>query len=282
MFLSQNAKPFLTSLKQHFASIPLENFGRMNTRLQAEKVQAQVEDALTRGAKVLAERKIEGSNPFALGPRILVDVPNDCLLMREETFGPVLPVIFYQDLSEVLRELNASPFGLTTSLWSSDYERAERLANSIDSSVVTINDHMNTPGFPEAPWLGRKSSGLGFTKSAMALRNFSKMKYVYHDRGWIAYKFWQYSVFRRKTPLDPSIPGFAIRRSHHRQGCFHRKSPAAAALQPLGENRKNLTQRGCPKGTLPSIHMWHLQPGRIVVLQGRTIGKCRVVVQCPQ
>ena len=95
-------------------------------------------------------------------------------------------------LERVIEEINASPYGLTTSVWTRDRRGGERVAARIDSGVVTINEHMITPGMPEAPWLGRKQSGVGFTLSRHSLRSFSKMKYVYHDHGVVRFKFWRY------------------------------------------------------------------------------------------
>jgi acyl-CoA reductase-like NAD-dependent aldehyde dehydrogenase len=173
--------------------LPEGSVGTMNAAFQKDRVQAQLDEAYAQGAQMIAESpQGDTEHPFRLNPVLLVDVSKNCELYREETFGPVLPVFGYSDLEEVIEEVNGSPYGLTTSIWTKDRSRGEQLARRIDSGAVTINEHMITPGMPEAPWGGRKLSGLGSSMSHLALHGFSKVKYVFHDRGLVKYKFWRY------------------------------------------------------------------------------------------
>lgn len=203
VYIPQSRKEeFLQEFKSYLESLPPETFGSMNTTLQKEIVIKQVQEAISLGAKVHATKDLcsqDPGNPFKINPMIMTNVSEKANLLNEETFGPILPIIFYQDLENVITTINESPYGLTTSIWSQNTQKATKLAEKIDSGVVTINDHMITPGIPESPWLGHKKSGLGFSHSYFSLKSFSKMKYIYHDRGAIAYKFWQYPFSQEKT-----------------------------------------------------------------------------------
>jgi len=191
---------FEQRISDYVSSLGAENFGTMNTLNQKAIVESQLREALEKGAKVIAETKeLDPENPYRLQGKVLVDVPKDSRLFLDETFGPLLPIYYYKNVEEVISELNSSQYGLTCSLWTTQLKKAEELAERIDVGVVTINDHLITPGFPEAPWLGHKESGLGFSASYHSLYGLSKMKYVYHDRGQLKYKFWQYPYTRSKA-----------------------------------------------------------------------------------
>jgi len=180
-------------------TLPVGSLGTMNTVFQKEKVVSQVEEALSGGATIVAQAPMRPTeNAFALPAVVLEGVPPDSALQQEETFGPVVVIQPYGDVEDVIREINDGPYGLTASIWTTNHARARELASRIDTGVVTINDHLITPGFPEAPWVGRKASGLGFSMSTMSLVGFSRMRYVYDDRGLVKYKFWRYPYDKAK------------------------------------------------------------------------------------
>lgn len=145
----------------------------VTTAAQDALVRAHLEDAARRGAT------LHGAYPGAV---ILEHVPEDALVVTEETFGPVLPVFPVSSAEEGLRKANASRFGLTTSLWTRDIARAEVLAAAADSGVVTINNHACSAAMPFAPWSGRKLSGHGVTSSHLAIGELTRPKFVLVDR----------------------------------------------------------------------------------------------------
>jgi acyl-CoA reductase-like NAD-dependent aldehyde dehydrogenase len=151
---------------------------------QDATVRRHLADAGARGAT------LHGEYP---GPVIVTDVPEDALVMTEETFGPVCPVIRVANADEGLRRANASRFGLTTSLWTRSEPRAERLAALADSGVVTVNNVALTASMPFAPWAGRKDSGRGVTNSHLALLEFVQPKFVLHDES-TAPEVWWYPL----------------------------------------------------------------------------------------
>lgn len=173
------------------------SFGAMNNVMQAEKVNEQLKDAKAKGAKVAYESELPETGYYA-APTILEDVTGDMSVSCDETFGPVIPLFRYQTEDEAIAKANDSPFGLTASIWSRNGDRAERLARRLEAGVVTINDHMITPGFAEAPWGGVKQSGIGRIKSLDALRNYSEKTYIFNDRGTMGNKFWRYPYNLKK------------------------------------------------------------------------------------
>ena len=126
---------------------------------QLEVVEAHVADALAKGARVLAGGRRNPSLPgLYYEPTVLVDVTHEMLIMREETFGPVLPIQRVPDEEEALRLANDSPYGLGATLWTRDRERALKLAARLDSGSVCVNDMTMTYGAPEAPFGGGEKS----------------------------------------------------------------------------------------------------------------------------
>ena len=192
-------EPFVKKLSMLLETLPAASLGSMNTRFQKEDVSSDVAEAKANGAMVVAIRPAgveEG--PLAMDRVVLCDVGADAALRREETFGPAVVVVGYNDLDRVIDEVNGGEFGLTTSIWTSDRPQGRRLASRLQTGAVTINEHLITPGFPEAPWSGHRGSGIGFSMSLRSLAGFSRMRYVYDDRGLIRFRFWRYPYDQAK------------------------------------------------------------------------------------
>jgi len=148
-----------------------------------ERCRALVEDALARGARLLAG----GGGPpgSALPPTVLDRVTADARIANEETFGPVLPILRVADAEEAVRLTNASPFGLSGSVWSRDRDRARELGRRLVSGSLCINDVLVNYFFVSAPFGGMRASGMGFRHGAEALRQFCVPQSIVEDRpGW--------------------------------------------------------------------------------------------------
>jgi succinate-semialdehyde dehydrogenase/glutarate-semialdehyde dehydrogenase len=146
-------------------------------------VQAHVEDAIARGARLLAGGKPLpelGENFFA--PTVLADVDHTMTIMREETFGPVLPVRSFKSDDEAVALANDSEFGLAASVFTGDRKRGEALARRIDAGTVMVNDMISCFGISEAPHGGVKASGIGRTHGRFGLEEMVWPKYVDMDR----------------------------------------------------------------------------------------------------
>jgi succinate-semialdehyde dehydrogenase/glutarate-semialdehyde dehydrogenase len=160
---------------------------------QLRIVEAYVEDAVARGARVLAG----GSRLPELGknfyqPTVLADVTHEMRIMREETFGPVLPVAAFDSDDEAVRLANDSEFGLAASVWTRDKARGERLARRIHAGTVMVNDVVSCFGISEAPHGGVKSSGIGRTHGRFGLEEMVRVKYLDVDRMPGMKKVWWY------------------------------------------------------------------------------------------
>jgi acyl-CoA reductase-like NAD-dependent aldehyde dehydrogenase len=136
------------------------DYGAMATENQIQIVERQVADAIAKGAKVLTggQRAKEG---LFYPPTILVEVDHTMMCMREETFGPLLPIMRVADENQAVELANDSPYGLGGSVWTSSPERARRVGSRLETGGVNINNAMtNVFQFP-LPMGGWKESGLG-------------------------------------------------------------------------------------------------------------------------
>ena len=162
---------------------PHTDVGPMIRERQVRIVEAHVEDAKARGARVLAggTRLPElGANFYA--PTVLADVTHEMRIMREETFGPVLPVMATEDDDEAVGLANDSEYGLAGSVWTRDAKRGERLARRIHAGTVMVNDVISCFGISEAPHGGVKASGVGRTHGRFGLDEMVRVKYLDTDR----------------------------------------------------------------------------------------------------
>lgn len=134
-------------------------FGPVQNKKQFNFVADLVEDARERGGRVLCGGKPIDGKGFFYPLTLLADVTDGMRIVDEEQFGPVLPIIKYSDLDDVIERANASEYGLGGSVWSSDIEKAKEIAAQIESGTVWINSHGQVS--PLIPFGGVKNSGIG-------------------------------------------------------------------------------------------------------------------------
>ena len=135
--------------------------GALSSESQLAIVERHVCDALARGARALVGGKRAGRRGVFFEPTVLVDVDQTMSCMREETFGPTLPVTKVADVDEAIRLANDSSYGLSASIWTRDRARGERLARRLEVGAVNVNDMLtNVVTFP-VPQAGWKESGIG-------------------------------------------------------------------------------------------------------------------------
>jgi succinate-semialdehyde dehydrogenase/glutarate-semialdehyde dehydrogenase len=172
---------------------PATDVGPMIHERQLRVVETHIDDAVTLGARVL----VGGSRLPELGqnfykPTVLAGVTHEMRIMREETFGPVLPVAAFDDDNEAVRLANDSEFGLAASVWTRDAARGERLARRIQAGTVMVNDVISCFGISEAPHGGVKSSGLGRSNGRFGLEEMVRLKYLDVDLTPGIKKVWWY------------------------------------------------------------------------------------------
>jgi succinate-semialdehyde dehydrogenase/glutarate-semialdehyde dehydrogenase len=143
-----------------------------------------VDDAVAQGARILTGGPdVRGGRFYR--PTVLVDVRPDMRIMREEIFGPVLPILTVRDEDEAVAAANHSEFGLSASVWTRSKARARRVARRLYVGSVWVNDHMYSHNAPQLPWGGVKSSGFGRTHSKHGVYECVQVKMVGMDSGWV-------------------------------------------------------------------------------------------------
>ena len=111
---------------------------------------------------------------YFMRPTIVRDVTDGNIIVDEEQFGPILPVISFSDIDDVIVRANASPYGLGGSVWSKDVERATDIAGRIESGQIWVNQHLAIG--PHIPMAGFKSSGLGVEQSTEGFEEYTQIQ----------------------------------------------------------------------------------------------------------
>jgi len=154
--------------------------GPMHTATQRDEIESQIADAVKRGARVLAGGERPKGDEFAKGnffmPTLLADVDEDSRVLSEETFGPVLPVMRVSSLDEAIEKANKSDYGLGSSIWTRDLEKANAAADRLEAGYTWVNSPPVI--FDELPFGGVKQSGLGKEHGSEALDYYMETKSV--------------------------------------------------------------------------------------------------------
>lgn len=150
-------------------------FGPVQNKQQYERLLGYIEEARRRGRIVAG-----GNNPNRKGyfilPTIVRDLPDDARLVREEQFGPILPVLRYTDLHDAIRRANDSDLGLGGTVWCSNLQRGYAVASQMQSGTVCVNKNPELQ--PDIPLGGAKQSGLGFELGREGLEEFTQSRII--------------------------------------------------------------------------------------------------------
>jgi acyl-CoA reductase-like NAD-dependent aldehyde dehydrogenase len=166
--------------------------GPLISEERRDHVEELVDDALERGAELRSGgRRAETGLPgWFYEPTVLSGVEREARIEREEIFGPVVTVGSFRDEDEAVRLANGSSFGLGASVWTTDLERARRLALRLEAGSVWTNDVSYSYGTGQASWGGTKESGFGRTHSKHGLYELSRVKFADLDRGRVPVPWW--------------------------------------------------------------------------------------------
>lgn len=148
---------------------------------QRETVEEFLRDARVCGTRFLCGGNRPAGNGWFLEPTVLVGAGKSERCWKEEIFGPVVCIVPFDNEEEMIRDVNASPYGLSGSLWTNNLGRALRIARRIESGVLSINSHSSV--HVEAPFGGFKQSGLGRDLGMHAMEGYTELKNIYVGEG---------------------------------------------------------------------------------------------------
>ncbi|HEV7395918.1 MAG TPA: aldehyde dehydrogenase family protein [Pyrinomonadaceae bacterium] len=170
-------------LNQNIGIVADTDLGAMSSERQLAIVDDHVQQAVAMGARVLVGgRRHPGFEGSFYEPTVLTKVSHEMRIMRDETFGPTLPIMTFKTDDEAVRLANDSVFGLTASVWSRDIARGERLAQQIDAGTVMVNEVVYTHALAQTPWGGVKQSGFGHTHGRLGLMELVSIRHLHVNR----------------------------------------------------------------------------------------------------
>ncbi|HEY0048277.1 MAG TPA: aldehyde dehydrogenase family protein [Pyrinomonadaceae bacterium] len=170
-------------LRQNYGSDESTDIAAMSSERQLKLVEDHVRSFTEEGAKILTggkrNAKFEGS---FFEPTVIGNADNSMRAMREETFGPTLPIAVFKTEAEAIRLANDSEFGLTASVWTKDLTKGKRVAEKIEAGTVCVNEVLYTHGIGQTPWGGFKNSGYGRTHGRQGLLELVQPQHIHVNR----------------------------------------------------------------------------------------------------
>jgi acyl-CoA reductase-like NAD-dependent aldehyde dehydrogenase len=154
---------------------PATEMGPLQNKTQYDKVKEYLEDARAHG-RIIAGGSALDRDGYFIAPTIVRDIADDARLVREEQFGPVLPVLKYSDIEDAIARANDSEYGLGGTVWGADTTRAYAVAQRISSGMVWVNKHLDLP--PDIAFGGAKQSGLGTKSGEEGLKEFTQARVI--------------------------------------------------------------------------------------------------------
>lgn len=168
--------------------------GSMTMESQVRILEEQISDALARGAEIQMGGKRGRGGGLFFEPTVITGIRPEMKIWKEETFGPILPIVAFDTPDEAIGMANSTPYGLSGSVFSEDMDEARNYASRMETGSVNINDCLVTYALPSLPFGGAKSSGVGTYHGEMGIRNFCRVKSVTEFKGITSKEFFHYPV----------------------------------------------------------------------------------------
>jgi len=157
------------------------HIGPLINQAAVDKVRTHLQDALSRGAKLVHQHEQVPDTGYFVAPAVLADVDENMLCMREETFGPLVPVTTYRTTEEVIRRANDTRYGLAAYVFSRDLKESFEISEGLEYGIIGLNDGL--PTSVQAPFGGMKESGIGREGGHWGLDEFLEVKYISMNLG---------------------------------------------------------------------------------------------------
>lgn len=222
--VSKVAEALLAKIVDATRALGPSDIGRMTTKAQCDKARLHLDAAVASGAEVLV-----GGAPESVGHEFLptvIRIDGDSArseAMTEETFGPLLPIEVVAGEDEAVARANDSRFALTSSVWTKDTRRGERIARRLRTGVVTVNNHGFTAALPATPWTGSGESGTGVTNGPHCLSALTRPRLILVDSNRAARELWWY-------PYTPALRAVAFGMAVVRGGSILQRLRAIPSL----------------------------------------------------
>ena len=152
------------------------DIGPLIREFQLKTVEDHIEDAKKKGAHILTGGKKLAGKGYFFPPTVLTNLTDDMKVMKEETFGPVIPLVSFETIEEAIEKANNTKYGLTASIWTKDKEKAKQIAKKLVVGTVVIN---SSGGYKlGCPWGGAKQSGIGRINYTEGIRELTNIKHL--------------------------------------------------------------------------------------------------------
>jgi acyl-CoA reductase-like NAD-dependent aldehyde dehydrogenase len=190
------------ALNQDHGSTAEADVGSISNQKQLEIIENHVNDAIAHGANVaIGGQRVKSHEGLFYQPTVLTDVNHHMDIMRDETFGPVLPIMTFKSETEAIELANDSAFGLTASVWTKNIRKGRRIAEQIEAGTVMVNEVLYTHGIAETPWGGVKESGYGRTHGRLGLLELVTPQHIHVNRTFFIPDLWWFRYDAKASEL---------------------------------------------------------------------------------
>ncbi len=195
-------EPFIQKIVEKMKKLKIGiDFGPIQNEKQLRKVKEHLDDALSKGGKIIYQIDIKEKKGLFFPPTLLCNLNEDMKCIKEETFGPLIRIIPVKDWKEAIELANSSNMGLSASIWTNDLKKAENMAKEIQAGTVWINNLLYSYNATQCPWGGIKESGIGRVHGKFALLEATYPKLICFERGKKKSELWWFPYDEKKLKM---------------------------------------------------------------------------------